>query len=388
VFHLKNNTASLQNHMKTLCQTIGARPTGSAKNKSAVDYAFGVLQNCGLQTYKQEFDWIDWRNYGATLTIDGQSVPAEPAEYSLPCDINAEFICLDTVAALQKAEVSNRIVVMHGDLCKETLMPKNFEFYNPEEHKLIIALLEEKAPKAIITAIPNRDHVIQDGDFNISCAVVSDKTMNAFLGNASRTAKLVINTERIPVKAHNVIATYGTGHDKVCFSAHIDTKPATPGALDNASGVSVLLTLAESLAGKEYPFQIEIVLLNGEDYYSIPGERAYMGGLTKEYRMAVNVDGVGLKESATSISFYECPENLENRIMEFVERTNGIERIEPWPMGDHMIFASFGIPTIAMTAGNIFNLIGSVTHSPDDDMKYIDLSVMDNVVRFLLNCVE
>jgi len=75
-----------------LCETIGARPTGSAKNKAAVDYAFGVLKNCGLQTRKQEFDCIDWINSGASLLIDGRNVTVESAEYSLPCDLEAAFI--------------------------------------------------------------------------------------------------------------------------------------------------------------------------------------------------------------------------------------------------------------------------------------------------------
>ena len=385
---MKNQFTSLQNHMEMLCNTIGARPTGSEKNKTAADYAFEVFRNCGFQVSKQEFDCIDWHNSGAVLMIDGQNVSAEPAEYSLPCEVEAGLVCLDTVESLQKAELSGKIAVLYGDLCKEPLMPKNFEFYNPDEHKQIIALLEEKAPSAIITVTPNNDHIIQDGDFNIPCAVVYGDVLDAFRGRAGQKAKLIIKAKRIPTKAYNVIAAYGSGRNSVCFSAHIDTKPTTPGALDNASGVSVLLALAESISKKEYPFKIEIVLLNGEDYYSTPGEIAYMGGLTPDYKMAVNVDGIGLRGSATSVSFYECPEHLENRIMEIAKAAESIERIEPWPMGDHMIFAANGIPTIAMTASNIFNLLGTVIHSPEDDIKNIDFEVLENVVQFLLNCID
>jgi len=32
--------------MKMFCDTIGARPTGSTKNKEAVDYAVEFLLNC------------------------------------------------------------------------------------------------------------------------------------------------------------------------------------------------------------------------------------------------------------------------------------------------------------------------------------------------------
>ena len=383
-----NHVISLQSHMEMLCETIGTRPTGSVNNKAAVEYAFDVFRKCGLQVRKQEFDCIDWINSGAALLVDSRDIPVEPAEYSLPCDVAAEFICIDTVDVLRKSELSGKIAVLHGDLCKEPLMPKSFEFYNPDEHKQIIALLEEKNPIAIITAVSGKEHIIQDGDFSIPCAVVRSDMLDFFSHSSDGRAKLTISTGRIPTKAHNVIATYGAKKDKVCFSAHIDTKPTTPGALDNASGVSALLAFAESLSGKHYPFQIEFVLFNGEDYYSTPGEMAFMSGLSTDYILAVNLDGIGLKNSTTSISFYSCSKYIEKRIMERVEKTTGIERIEPWPMGDHMIFATFGIPTIAITASDIFGLIDTVLHSSDDNTGNIDIDVLNNAVRFLSCCVN
>jgi aminopeptidase YwaD len=306
----------------------------------------------------------------------------------MPCEIESDFVCIDTIDALQKSGISDKVAVLHGDLCNEPLMPKNFEFYNPDEHKQIIALLEEKKPTAIITVNPHKEHIIQDGDFSIPCAVVDVDTLDIFLQNADKKVKMTINTKRVPTKAHNIIATYGESLEKICFSAHIDTKPTTPGALDNASGVSVLLAFAESLSGKECSHQIEIVLLNGEDYYTTPGETIYMRSLTPEYKMAINVDGVGLKDSATSISFYECPQEIEDMIVKRAEEMTGIEKIEPWPMGDHMIFAYNQIPSIAITASNIFSLLDTITHSPDDNMNNLDLDILNNAVCFLIGCAE
>ncbi len=384
---MKDYSISLKKHMLMLCETIGARPTGSSANKAAVDYADSVLRQCGMEVRLQEFECMDWKDAGAALSVDGQAVLVEASEYSLPCDVEAEFVCADTVEALQSAELTGKIAVLHGELCKEPLMPKNFEFYNPDEHKRIIALLEDKHPAAIITAAPAKDHIIQDGDFDIPCAVVGEDTLGVFTERAGKRAKLTINTERVPAKAHNVIATYGAAKNRICLSAHIDTKPATPGALDNASGVAALLAFAETVSEKQYPFPIELVLFNGEDYYSTPGETAFMGSLSTQYRLAVNVDGVGLKNSATSVSFYSCTPETESRIMERAEAI-GIEKIEPWPMGDHMLFASCGIPTVAVTASDIFSLMGSVLHSPEDNMERIDWELLGDTVRFLTNCAE
>ncbi len=385
---MNENISSVKNHLEMLCNTIGPRPTGSAANRAAVDYASEVFKRCGLHVRLQEFDCMDWKNAGAALSVDVRNVPVKASEYSLLCDVAAEYVCVDTVEALESATLGGKIAVLHGELCKEPLMPKNFEFYNPDEHKQIIALLEEKEPVAIVTLAPTGDHIIADGDFNIPCAVASAELLDAFVNSTGSRAKLTITTERVPTKAHNVIATYGNGDKKLCFSAHLDTKAATPGALDNASGVAALLAFAESLSGKNYPFQIEIVLFNGEDYYSTPGEMAFMGSLTPNYTLAVNVDGIGLKNSATSVSFYACPPEIEDKIMARAERQGGIERIEPWPMGDHMLFATCGIPTIAVTASNIFALMGGVLHSPDDSIENIDMDILGNVVRFLENCAD
>ena len=382
---MKNHTTTLQAHMKTLCETIGARPTGSVSNTAAVDYAFKTLKNCGFQTFKQEFDCIDWKNSGADLLVDGQNVPVVPAEYSMPCHVEARLTCLDTVDKLRELKISGKIAVLHGDLCNEPLMPKNFQFYNPDEHKEIISLLEEKSPAAIITISPNKEHIIQDGDFNIPCAAADVSVLERFLQNSDKKAKLIIRTERIPAKASNVIATHGASGGKICVCAHIDTKPNTPGALDNASGVAALLALAEALQGKKYPHQIEIVLFNGEDYYSVPGQMAYMAQLTPSaYSLAINVDGIGLKNSATSVSLYECPQSVEAQIMEQAAAIPGIEKIDPWPMGDHMLFAMSGVPAVAVTASGIFELLETITHTPDDDMRNIDINILDDTVKLLI----
>ena len=69
-------------------------------------------------------------------------------------------------------------------------------------------------------------------------------------------------------------------------------------------------------------------------------------------------------------------------------KTKGIEKIEPWPMCDHMIFAAAGIPAIAITACDIFSLIDTVIHTGSDDMRNVDIDVLDNTVQFLLRCLD
>ncbi|MCL1897664.1 MAG: M28 family peptidase [Micrococcales bacterium] len=379
---MDNQSAALRRHMAVLCDQIGPRPTGSAANRRAVDYVDEELTKVGWSTERQAFECIDWINSGASLRLLGVAdLAVEPAEYAMPGDVKGRLVAAGTVEELADLNLAGQVLYLHGDLAKEPLMPKGFEFYNPEEHQQIIGLLEGKAPAAIITA----GQVIQDGDFDIPCGVVQPVAHDLMLAHQGLPAHLVVRTERRPAVASNLIGNFGSGPRKVCLSAHIDTKATTPGALDNASGVAVLLVAAAQLANQELPLEVQIVVFNGEDYYSTPGEMVFMRQLKPEFDLAINVDGVGLKGSPTSYSFYQCPDLLAEKATQVAEQVQNTELIEPWPMGDHMVFATCGIPSIALTASGIFPLIDQVLHTPKDTLDLIDFEILSQVVDLVVS---
>ncbi len=93
------------------------------------------------------------------------------------------------------------------------------------------------------------------------------------------------------------------------ISAHIDSKAGTPGALDNAAGATVLLLLAELLADYDGKLPVELVPFNGEDNYSVAGQKLYLArneGQMGDISLNVNLDGLGWRGSPTAYSFYEC----------------------------------------------------------------------------------
>ncbi|WP_050615162.1 M28 family peptidase [Bacillus testis] len=386
-----NQKERIEQYLHKLCKEIGPRPTGSNANRAAVEFACAEFEAGGLSVERQEFDCMNWQNHGGTLKVDGQSATIAPAPYSLPCSVQAELICIRSVKQLRKADLTSKIVVLYGELCQEPLMPKSFMFWNPEEHQEIIALLERGKPCAVITASLDSNElipVIEDGDFEIPCAVVSKSSLSLLL--SGETAELTLRTDRSATRAANVIATYGDGPQKVCFSAHIDTAPGTPGALDNASGVAVLLALAASLRGNDYPYRIEFVLFNGEDYYSNAGEMIYLRSslaTPDEYICAFNVDGVGLRGSNISYSFYECPATLEEAVINLGRQTPEFEQIDPWPQGDHTLFAVSGVPAIAITSSKIFELLKSILHTENDKIELLDIDKLERLVDFLQHSI-
>ncbi|REC22717.1 Zn-dependent exopeptidase M28, partial [Enterococcus pseudoavium] len=183
---------------------------------------------------------------------------------------------------------------------------------------------------------------------------------------------------------------YGKGK-KLAYSAHIDTKPTTPGALDNGTGVATLLTLAEQLVETKLNHQLEFVLFNGEDYYSMPGEMTFMAqslNQPEEYEFAINVDGAGMQNSSISYSLYECSEQLSAQLDTFSKAYPTVEKVEPWPMGDHMLFAGAGIPAAAITSTQIYLLMEAVMHTPKDNLSIIDFQRLEETVQYLVELTK
>ena len=135
--------------------------------------------------------------------------------------------------------------------------------------------------------------------------------------------------------------------------AHIDSRGGTPGALDNGTGVAVLLLLAELLRGYRGPLGVELLAVNGEDYYAASGELDYLArnqGRMGEIALAVNLDAAGYREGRTAWSLYGVPDELAAAVRREFARWPELMEGEPWYQSDHMVFAQNGVPAVAITS--------------------------------------
>ena len=212
-------------------------------------------------------------------------------------------------------------------------MPKNFVFYNPEEHQRIIALLEQGQPAAIVCATGRNSSLaggaypfplIEDGDFEIPSVYMTEEEGARLVQYAGKTAALKSNSSRIPGKGYNVIGRKGSpSGGRLVVTAHIDAKKGTPGAIDNASGVIVLLLLAELLRDYDGSRQIELAAFNGEDYYAVPGQMLFLRQNQERFHeilLNINIDGAGYKEGLSAFSFFGLPEEMERNAREVISR--------------------------------------------------------------------
>ena len=392
----KTTIQLIETYLQQLCENIGARPVGSESNQKAQSYIGGVFQENGWDVEYQSFDCMDWQETNIDCRVGDKHINAVIAPYSLPCDVKADYVLLGNVKQLADADLKGKIAVLNDDLTKEALMPKNFKFWNPEEHQQIIRLLEEKNPLAVITISFNEDiptPIIEDGDFMIPCAVTSKKEGQVLVKNVDSVLTLKIISERKPSKGANVIARINNGNHKkkMLVSAHFDTKPGTPGALDNASGTAILLALSKLLKDNKWSGTIELVAFNGEDYYSNAGEIAYLekyGNTFNNILLAANCDGVGLKDGKNGISYMECPPHYLEIFEKEVKNYSTIEVIDPWYQGDHMMFVSQKVPTITLTSSKIFQLIDTVIHTDKDTLELIDPKSILDVAKLLVGIIR
>jgi len=374
-----------ERYLRHLCEEIDGRRTGSPGNRAATDYFADHISSFGFATEKRQFHCLDWRQEGATLAVEGEAFEVFPSPYTLGTSVSGPLVVAETVEQLAGATLAGNILLMCGEVAQEQLMPKNFPFYNPDHHRQLIRLLEAKEPAAIVTAT-GRDvqmvgsqypfPVFEDGDFDIPSIYMKDADGDRLAARAGQTAAVEIRAERVPVTACNVIARIGSGVERrVVFLAHVDAKMGTPGAIDNASGVVVMLLLAELLAGYAREPGVEIVAVNGEDYFSSPGERQFLAlneGKFEEIVLGINVDGVGYREGKVAYSLYGCPDGVTALVRKAFSDDNHFVSGEPWYQGDHGLFLSNQVPALAFTSERVEELMASIVHTRRDTPAIVD----------------
>lgn len=316
-------------YLQRLCVDIPSRRTGSAGNREATGFFAAIMASFGFAVDTPVFECIDWVENEADLAAAGVAFDVRASPYSLGChETRAPLVVVSTVAELETQDIAGKIVLLRGEIAREQLMPKEFPFYNPDEHQHIIHLLETKKPHAIVAATSRDPEMVgsgvypfplfEDGDFEVPSVYTTDVEGERLAALVGQEVSLEIRAQRIPATGCNVIAHKGARQDgRIVVFAHIDARMGTPGAGDNASGTIVLLLLAELLADYIGEMGIELVAMNGEDYFSNPGEKQWLNqntGPFHEIVLGINVDDVGYVKGRVGYSLYDCPPKIAGTI--------------------------------------------------------------------------
>lgn len=373
------------------------RPVGTANNESILEFVEEVSEKLGYQLQALPFQCKVWNDCGSEL--NGCTVDLLTSPFSPSFSGTAELIAADSLDQLDQ-RIADKIVLLHGDLTKDGIQPKDYPFYYPEEHKALIEAMEINRPKAILAATGKSQMsgwdpfpLFSDGNFMLPSAYFKEDAFSLVKQlSERRQLQLTISSQNELVESRQLIAQKpGKTKEKVIICAHMDTQYNTPGTLDNATGLAVLIQLMNLCKSEDFDFALDFVPFNTEEYYGADGELGYLAELAnseEQVKLVINIDSPAHIGSKTAISTYnvagDLADTLENQMSQHPEIVTG----EPWFAGDHAVFAFQQIPCLAVSSCDLFEGALANTHTPADTLDTVDPAIIDTAAAFLYQMLK
>lgn len=391
------------------------RRVGGPGNRAATEFFSAEAARLGLSVTRTPFGCLDWEFGPSALVLGDSRIDVHAGPYSRPCEVTAPLRTAERVEEIEEAEPTDlrgAVLLLHGEIARGQIMPKNFTFYNPEEHRRIVRALEASGAAAVIAATGRDPYMVggqcpfplfEDGDLAFPNSYLTEEEGAVLAAHAGERVSLTIDSRRIPAEAEQVVAVrvgcgagraggrgaervgeHGAG--RVVVSAHIDSREGSPGGLDNASGVTVLLGLAELLADYAGGPDIELVPFNGEDNYAAPGEMLWLASNSAglgDVLLAINIDDAGERGSVSHVSCCECSPEIEAAVGRVAGRFASVEEGPQWFQSDHAIFAQQGVPALAIASSTTESFMAERAHTERDTPDFADPALLAEIARFV-----
>ncbi|MBN2405483.1 MAG: M28 family peptidase [Coriobacteriia bacterium] len=389
----------IRQHVLRLCEGADRHP-GNQHNRDATDYVTGVMRTLGLAVETLPFQVPDWRFSASTLDIGGRSFAIHPGPFSQRVNGTGRLAAASSALELRDLDARGAVLLLHGEIARIQLTPRGYPWYTDDAHTAIIDTLERLAPVAVVSATGKNPAMtagmspfplIEDPGFAVPTAYLPAVDSPVLLEHLGEVAAIDIASGTVPSPGMQPVGRLqGTGASRVVVGAHIDTKPETPGALDNAGGVAVLLAVAELLAGIRRSVTVEFVPFNGEDHASSPGEVAYLEAHPdlSDVVLMINLDGVGLRNAPTAWSGYGLTAVQQDLVKMIAASGSTVIAGPPWPASDHMVFATRGTPSLALTTADFERFSGTIAHTLADTPGEVDFELLYDTACFVAAVIE
>ncbi len=313
----------LSRSLRYLADHLGPRPLGSEELFRARRYLGDAIAGLG---FSPEVHAFSTRGYlgarGRLVTACGRVVPCQPVTGSPP-----------TLGPLRG--IPRLISQAHGwppaveppgavALCPLGLDDERRAVAAATQQRAKAALLyREQAPELYSAVIPN-------GSTAIPCVTVRPADALRLVEEASEV-ELTVEAERADTCGENLMVELGKGGRPLLFLANYDSRPGTPGAYRNASGVVALLGLLARLQGWR-GHEVLVGFLVGEEP-DAAGSRHCRDVLqatriASRVRGVVYVSGVGRSGLAVTSASSQKPSNLADLVQQ-VAAEEGLSAVPP-----------------------------------------------------------
>ena len=379
---------------------FGERPLGTEANRAASAFLAAEAERMGYEVERLPFKCIRWAKGPSFLSREGAKVEVFPGPYSPAFDKWCDAVLVTSTQQLKRTPCEGKIVFLRGEIAKEPLMPRDFPFYFPAAHKEIYALLDERKPAAIMAVTGKHPAcglepypLFDDANFKIPTGYLDAAAMDQILTGKGKM-RLMLDSKTFPETGEQVVArkrTAGESQGKIAIFAHMDSAYGTPGALDNAAGVAVLLGVMERLKDYAGPYDLEFIPFNGEDSPMVKGQTTYLERYGKELgdiRLGINIDAAGAKDSKTAVSAYNLDDERLAWLNGQIAKHARIETGPEWVESDHSIFVFQGVPCLALTSSNLRETVMTLTHTPQDTIALVDRDLLIETADFIAAAVK
>lgn len=387
-------------HLHALCEVSPDRRPGSPGNDAAAAIVAAELRSLGWTVTEPSFDVLDWSGSPGHVRVGRQQWQVAPSPYAKGAEVTRRLAVARTADDLD-ADVSGQVLLLLDELTAEPLTPIGYPFYDNPAHSALIDRLVAAKPRVVLAATGTAPEVagavdpfplIEDGRFPIPTGNLRADDGRELAEHAGEQVRVDMSAHRWPSTARNVVARLGPSSPRVVVVAHLDSKPGTPGAVDNAAGVVVLLLLARLLRDSApSSLGVELLAVNGEDCYHPAGQLAYLSeheGHLDEITLVVNIDGVGYRAGGTAYSLYGVPDGLAAPVRAALADRARIAEGPAWMQGDHMVFAQRDVPAVAFTTDQLATVLAELAHSPHDVPAQVDVTVLTELSEAIAELVS
>lgn len=172
------------------------------------------------------------------------------------------------------------------------------------------------------------------------------------------------------------------------------------GAIDNASGISVILEIADRLSDytKDNPLDMDIIIaaFNGEES-GLKGSSAFVKDVKKRYETLynINVDCVGKKDGGPIVTNGQrestgMNDSLKKALMHTFEKEGVVLLDEYYGASDHASFNDMNYPGVTLGQKDVLGENNTTKiHTVQDTLDIVDYTALDNTVnaifQFILN---
>lgn len=363
------------------------RLTGTENNKEVERFLAESLEKIGLKEYKDNSFFVPYKHnfYNPkkqkfVMVLEFDNNTKEELIYGkdfLPQNMIAN-LTIEGISTfdINDKNIQNSVVVLDNSADLQKIF-----------NKAKAVLIKKK--------IFDKYIVVRDSSFPI--IQISERVYD-LIKDRNCKVKVKYNLKKEEIEANNIVGIVKGENSKnaLIISAHFDHVGTAAdkvfyGAIDNGSGVAVLLNLAEKLT--EYSkkgkldYDIVICAFNGEES-NLQGSRAFVNEILRRYDKIynINIDSIGSRNGDkllitgdSKVSSY-----LIDDINKFFTQNAYQCQIETEGayVSDHISFSEKNIPSINLSDSNI----GTI-HTQKDTFNKIDFEYLNNISNTLFDYI-